>query len=130
MLLLLRTCPTLSVALTTLLLLGCTAQHPAAGASPSADAQVAIEVENHNWADVVVYLVRGGQRSRLGLVSSLNKGVFTVPFRQLSEGTSRLQAHPIGGGRDVTSDHLLLQAGQAVQWTLESDLSRSSLGVY
>ena len=119
-----------SAVLLALLLLACSSRHPAAGTSPPADSQVTIEVENHNWSDVVVYVVRGGQRSRLGLVSSLSTGVFTVPFRHLRDGTASLQAHAIGGVGDISSDHLLLQPGQMVQWTLESDLTRSSLGIY
>jgi hypothetical protein len=96
-----------------------------------ADAEVALEVENHGWSDIVIYLVRGGATDRLGMVGSLNTKTFVFPFRRLGTGSDvRLRAYPIGGPRSFTSENLLVQPGQWIKWTLESDLTRSFLGVY
>jgi hypothetical protein len=94
-------------------------------------AEVMLEVENHGWSDIVIYLVRGTAVDRIGMVGSLNTGTFVFPYRKLGIGTDiRLRADPIGGPRSFTSENLLVQPGQSVKWTLESDLTRSFLAVY
>jgi hypothetical protein len=95
------------------------------------NAEVALEVENHGWSDIVIYLVRGTATDRLGMVGSLNTKTFVLPYRKLGVGTDvRLRAYPIGGPRSYTSESLLVQPGQWIKWTLESDLTRSFLAVY
>jgi hypothetical protein len=95
------------------------------------NAEVALEVESHNWSDVVIYLVRGGNTERLGTVGALNTETFVLPFRRMGTGGDvRLRAYPIGGPAPFTSEALLVQPGQWIKWTLENDLSRSFLGVY
>ena len=95
------------------------------------DAEIALEVENHGWSDIVIYLVRGTAAERLGTVGSLNTQTFVLPYRKLGIGTDvRLRADPVGGPRTFTSENLLVQPGQWVKWTLESDLTRSFLAVY
>ena len=116
------------------LLLGCSARSDDGtgdeGLSP-ATAEVALEVENHGWSDIVIYLVRGTAVDRLGMVGSLNTETFVFPFRKLGVGTDvRLRAYPIGGPRAFTSENVLVQPGQWIKWTLESDLTRSFLAVY
>jgi hypothetical protein len=97
----------------------------------AADSEIAIEVENHNFSDIVIYLVRGGQTQRLGLVTGLSTAHYVIPYRRLgSTGDARLRAYPIGGPAAFTSEDLHVQPGQWIKWTLEADLSRSFLGVY
>jgi hypothetical protein len=116
------------------ILLGCASRSedsdPDAPLSP-ASAEVALEVENHAWSDIVIYLVRGTATDRLGMVGSLSTATFVFPYRKLGVGTDvRLRAYPIGGPRAFTSEHVLVQPGQWIKWTLESDLTRSFLAVY
>jgi hypothetical protein len=116
------------------LLLGCASRSEDADAEPQpaeATAEVALEVENHNWSDIIIYLVRGTSADRLGMVGSLNSQTFVFPYRRLGVGTDvRLRAYPIGGPRAFTSENVLVQPGQWIKWTLESDLTRSFLAVY
>jgi hypothetical protein len=115
--------------LLTLLFAGCGSHHNTSEAV-SPNTPVELEVENHNWSDIVIYLVRGSQRQRLGMVTALGNTVFTFPYRRLgNSGDARLAAHAIGGS-GYTSESVLVQPGQTIKWTLESDLSRSSLAVY
>ncbi len=111
---------------------GCASRGPPAddsGAQPNAE--VALEVENHGWSDVVIYLVRGNAVERIGMVGSLNTSTFVLPFRRLGTGgDTRLRAYPIGGPQAFTSENLYVQPGQWIKWTLESDLSRSFLAIY
>jgi len=116
------------------LLLGCAAksEDEDQDVEPSRyDAETALEVENHGWSDIVIYLVRGTAVDRLGMVGSLNTKTFVFPFRRLGTGNDvRLRADPIGDSRAFTSENLLVQPGQWIKWTLESDLTRSFLAVY
>lgn len=101
-------------------------------AEPSrSTAEMSLEVENHGWSDIVIYLVRGTGSDRLGMVGALSTATFVFPFRKLGTGNDvRLRADPIGGSGAFTSENLLVQPGQWVKWTLESDLTRSFLAVY
>ncbi len=92
--------------------------------------EVAVEVENHNWSDITVYLMAGGLPHRLGMVTGLSSGSFVFPSQRLNTGGGvRLRALPVAG-RAFTSEPILVQPGQAITWTLENDLDRSSLTVY
>jgi hypothetical protein len=99
--------------------------------SSAAKSEISVEVESHHWNDVVIYLMNGNQSQRLGMVTALSTIHFVRPFRKLvSGGKVRLRAYPIGGSGSFTSEDLLVQPGQWIKWTLESDLSRSSTAVY
>lgn len=99
--------------------------------APDPTTPVPVEIENHHQGDVTIYLVRGGLRQRLGMVTALGKATFTFPWRWISQsGSSRLLAYPIAGARSHFSEPLILQPGQWIKWTLEGDLSRSSMAVY
>jgi hypothetical protein len=111
----------------------CHSKGEAPGAAPKANPNtpVLLEVENHYQGDVVIYLMQGNQRERLGMVTALSKATYTFPYRRLSmSGNTRLLAYPIAGRSAYASDPLLVQPGQSVSWTLESDLDRSSLAVW
>ena len=111
---------------------GCAKRGPATDdGNARPNAEIALEVENHGWSDVVIYLVRGTASERLGMVGSLSNETFVFPFRRLGIGGDvRLRAYPIGGPAGFTSENLYVQPGQWIKWTLESDLSRSFLGIY
>ena len=114
------------------LLPGCAAKSKGESESPAAaNVQVELEVENHGWSDVVIYLVRGTSTERLGTVGALNTITFTFPLHRLGTANdTRLKADPIGSDRVFYSEDIHIQPGQSIKWTLENDLSRSFLGVY
>jgi hypothetical protein len=92
--------------------------------------EMALEVENHNWSDIVIYLIHGSQSHRVGMVTAVSTAHFAFPYRQLGTGgNARLRAYPVGGPQAVTSENLLVQPGQWIKWTLESDLRRSFVAV-
>lgn len=98
---------------------------------PSRDVPVSVEIENHNWSDMVIYLDRGNLSQRLGSVGTLHTGVFTFPYLQLGNtGNVRLRADPIGNMRSFSSEEINIQPGQSIKWTIENDLDRSFLSVY
>ena len=96
-----------------------------------ANTPVLVEIESHFQGDVVIYLMRGNQRERLGMVTALGSASYTFPYRRLgTSGSSRLLAYPIAGASAWASDPLYIQPGQSLKWTLEAELSRSNLVSY
>ena len=93
--------------------------------------EILLEVENHHWNDVVVYLMNGNQSQRLGMVGGVSTSNFVFTYRQIAAGGKvRLRAQPVGGQASFTSEDVVIQSGQGLKWTLESDLKRSTLAVY
>lgn len=106
------------------------ARHSEESLSP-ANSDILLEVESHHWSDIVIYLMNGGQSQRLGMVAGVSTSRVVVPYRQIATGGKvRLRAYPVGGQGSFTSEDVVVQAGQSIKWTLESDLTRSSLAVY
>lgn len=98
---------------------------------PVSAAEFVLQVVNHHWLDVDIYIVHDGQRTRVGTVTATTTQNFPVSTRLL--GASRqiaLVADAIGSRETVRSETLVIQPGQYVEWTLESSLRRSSVAVY
>ena len=109
---------------------GCLFSRHRESAVPTESTDTLVEVESHHWNDVVIYLMNGNQAERLGTVPGVSTNRFTFPYRHIaSGGRLRLRAHPVGG-QSFTSEDVVLQPGQSVKWTLESDLRRSSLTIF
>ena len=99
--------------------------------SSDAVSEVDVRVESHHSSDIVIYLMNDNQSQRLGMIPAVSTTSFVLPYRQLAAGGKvRLRAYPVGGRGSFTSEDVVVQPGQGVKWTLESDLSRSSLAVY
>jgi hypothetical protein len=88
---------------------------------------VELQVDNHNWSDVTVYLVRSGNRTRLGTVGTARSGEFRVPASYAATSRLSLLVTPIGSPTRFESERFSVQPGQRVIWTIESSLKRSSL---
>jgi len=77
-----------------------------APADPNAD--VPLEIDNHNWLDVIIYVVRDGQASRVGIANASSSASFSLPVRMLGQGREiRLWGHPIGGTGAILMAKLL-----------------------
>jgi hypothetical protein len=89
-----------------------------------------VEVTNHNWSDVVVYMVRNSSRVRLGLVTSMNTSSFRVPPVLLGTGASlQLEARPIGARDQFRSPSLQVLPGQKIELTVQNHMSISSVAI-
>jgi hypothetical protein len=100
-------------------------------ATDDPDTAVALEIANHNWSDVVIYVLRDGQPSRIGIATAASATSFLLPRRMLGPaGDIRLWGRPIGARDAAFTETVVVQPGQWIEWTLESDLSRSAVGVY
>jgi hypothetical protein len=102
------------------------------------EGEIALNVINHNYLDVVIYVLHHGVRTRVGSVTGSTSAVFLLPGRLLGQGREiQLRGYPIGskdtafGGQNYAfTEILVVQQGQYIEWTLETDLRRSSVAVY
>lgn len=93
--------------------------------------EVVLRVTNHHWLDVVVYIEHDGQRTRVGTVTAVSSQQFILPARLLGVSHQfRLVGAAIGSSEYVRTETLSILPGQFIEWTLESSLRRSSVGVY
>lgn len=90
-----------------------------------------VSVTNNNWANVNVYLLRGGTRYRLGMVTSMSTSVFRVPGTAvLSQGDVRLMVDPIGSSQGYVTPSLVVSPGDNVEFTIQNHLPVSSVSVW
>ena len=92
---------------------------------------VVLEVENHNWADIVLYVVHDGVQTRFAQVAAAHNVSIEIPTKlQGQMGVIRIAARRIGGTDSYLSQAISLRGGSAVRFTIESSLNRSSVGVW
>lgn len=102
---------------------------PAPVADPT-PTHVALAVDNHNWSDVIVSVEHDGSRQRLGTVKAASQQMLQIPSMWIGPShVLRLIARRIGSLSEFKSEGFTVQLDQTVDWTLESDLQRSSLGL-
>ena len=90
-----------------------------------------LTVINRHSLDISVYVTYDGQRSHVGVVPAASTATYVLPPHMIASGrTVRLQANAIGSTRRVTTDALLVRAGQHVEWSVESGLGQSSVAVW
>jgi len=94
-------------------------------------APIVLEVENHNWADVVLYVVHDGVHTRFAQVAAAHNLSIEIPERlQGQMGVIQIAARRIGGTDSYLSQSISLRGNSAVRFTIESNLNRSSVGVW
>lgn len=112
---------------------GCAHSHAVpADDAPTPDDALVLEVDNHNWSDVLIWIQHDGQRSRFITVNAARSATEPIPrYMVSSDGTLSLIAHRIGGGNDYYySPKISVRTGYTVRFTLEDNLQRSSVGVW
>lgn len=72
-------------------------------------APTTVEVENRNFQDMTVYVLRSGQRIRLGRIGGLGTETFTIPADVVRGSTTlRFVADPVGGAAEVSMEIAVL----------------------
>ncbi len=101
-----------------------TLQRPAA--VPAVDSRhVAIDVANDHWSAVTVFLVRGGERHRLGDVNGNATEHFYVPALLLDVPMVRLRVEPRDRSAPYNSEPLTAEPGQRVAFRIAPDMAAS-----
>ena len=91
---------------------------------------VTLEVINNNWSDMVVYVIRGGQRVRvLTVVSTMSENILLPRDLIGPGGEVRVFAHSIGGSARYLSPTVYASPGATVEVNLEIVLNHSTVVV-
>jgi hypothetical protein len=87
--------------------------------APQPTDSAAVQVQNQGFSDMVVYVINGGQRIRLGLATGNSTHTFTIP-RHLIHGAGgiRFLADPVGGNRTPVSEEMTVNPGEVVTLTI------------
>jgi hypothetical protein len=97
----------------------------------SAERHTTVVVENNNWHDMVIYVLNGSQRARLGSVNSMTTARFRLTDSAAGGfGQLRLLADPIGSTRAFTLPVINVVPGSQVQIRLENNIATSSSAVF
>jgi len=98
--------------------------------APAPSGPVSLRVENHNWVNVVVYVLHGGQRTRLGMAVGSKTTDLTIPYWVVGQAsTIQLYGDPVGSSDGVVTSAVTVKPWMRLDWTLETDLSRSALSI-
>jgi hypothetical protein len=92
---------------------------------------IALQVVNHHWLDVTIYVLHDGQLTRVGVAGGSASTDMTLPSRLVGVGRElRLYGDPIGSPERAITEVITVQPGQSIEWLLETELARSTVGVY
>ena len=90
-----------------------------------------LEVENHNWSDIVVYVSHDGVVTRLGQVTgSTTTSLPLPPYLIGTLGVVRLGVRRIGGTDSYASEPISVRTGSTLRLTVESRVATSSVAVW
>lgn len=93
--------------------------HRGAVAPINPQAEVAVTVDNQNFLDMNVFIIRGGQRIRLGTVPGLTSRILMVRPELIGYGTDvQFELHPIGGRSNPISETISVRPGDVVHLTI------------
>jgi hypothetical protein len=78
-----------------------------------------VSVENREFVDMSVYVLRDGQRLRLGIASGHSTTVLRIPDYLVKAGNElQFLCDPIGAAREVVSDRMTVLPGDQVVLTI------------
>jgi hypothetical protein len=121
----------LILALVATTMVACAARRQSKSAKSDPIPDIPLKVTNHNWLDITIYVLHDGQRTRIGMVTGSSAEDFVLPARLLGQAHQlALIGEAIGSNDVARTETLNIQPGQYIEWTLETDLRRSSVGVY
>ncbi len=91
----------------------------AAAVSRLPQPETTLRVTNQAYLDMTVYVVNGGQLTRLGIVTGNTTATLVIPRRLVFGPTTlRFQADPIGANRAPVSEEITVTAGDEVGMTI------------
>jgi hypothetical protein len=80
------------------------------------DFKTSVRVENRNFLDMKIYILRGAERIRIGTVTGNSTQVFTIPEGLIfGSGLVRFLADPIGGTDTPISQEISVRQGDVVE---------------
>jgi FtsP/CotA-like multicopper oxidase with cupredoxin domain len=95
------------------------------------ESQTTLIVKNNNWQEVVIYMLRGSARARLGSVVGMGTARFRISDTMVSRaGDVRIMADPIGSTRAYTSPVIDVVPGSEVELLVQNNIATSNYSVY
>ena len=91
---------------------------------------VSVTVENRNFQDMNIFVIRGSSRVRLGMVVSMSTQTFRMRSEMMRSTQVRLVADPIGVIETYESEILRIEPGDQIKWTLSASLTNSAIFVF
>ena len=86
-------------------------------------------VQNNNWLDAHLYVVRGGTKTSLGFMTALAKRKFELPSRIVPPGDDvQILVHLIGGASFLTTA-IDVYPGDVVDLVIQNNLGLGSAGL-
>ena len=100
--------------------LGAIACHGRPAAPPNPQAEIAVTVDNQNFTDMDVFIVRTcGERIRIGMVSGLTTRILMVRPDVIGNSTElRFEVHPIGARANPISETVTVRPGDVIHLTI------------
>jgi len=93
--------------------------HRPAAAPLNPRAEVAVTVDNQNFLDMDIFIIRGGQRIRLGMVPGLSSHMLMVRPELIGYGTEvQFEVHPIGGRANPITETISVRPGDVIHLTI------------
>ena len=99
---------------------------PVTSTEVSPSNEISVQIDNQNYSDMEIYVVRSGQRWLLGQAGGLTKTTLTIRNTVGGDGRVRLVAQPIGGAAPISTPTLIVPQGQSIFWTIGSDPTTST----
>jgi hypothetical protein len=100
-------------ALLAAVLSACSHSSPARSEGPPPKSTV-LRVVNRNFYDMTIFLVRFGDRVRLGLAPGNGTSTFEFPSQFVQSGTVRFEAKPVGSTGRAFTQEISVQPGDVI----------------
>jgi hypothetical protein len=97
----------------------------ASGPEPSSN-EIPVQIDNQNFSDMDIYVVRNGERWLIGHAGAFTKTTLAIRGTIKGDGRVRLLAEPVGGVRPIATPTLVVPQGQTIFWTIGSDPATST----
>ena len=111
-----------------LLALGCA--RPPREITPVMGPSWSLRVENNHVLDLDVFVIHGGQRSRVGMVTAAQVHEFHLPMYLLGPGGEiSLMATRIGGPGVLRTEMIVVERGGHVDWFIPRAFEHSAVSV-
>lgn len=109
----------------------CSSAAPGGGADVRPTGPVSVQVTNQNWSDVHAYVLVGGQRQSLGVITTTNSRTFELsPQMLMGQRGVTFIGLPIGSRLAYVSEELLVAPGDRVVWTIHNNLQQSTVSIF
>jgi hypothetical protein len=113
-----------------LALIACAGPRQDVDPTPLEPSGFSLILNNRHLLDVNIFLQHDGQSDRIATVTSSSSQSLVLPLRLLGQSkTIRIIAEPIGDETRYTTDILLVQPGQIIEFNVESTIARSNYSV-